>query len=187
MFHLVPYTLRCSYYFVNNLQSAYILLTYSVIHRRNLTEHYSMVCFNGLLPFTKSEKKTGGVWTNHGNYNNDVGDSVSVCVRHVFSKQTSGISVYSMCISVCAEIEQRALCRSQPTTFSWHQFFFCCGSCQKQKVRIPSLQQGPKPPALFGMTGFDLTSKTQQAWSGPADWLCLWIYTKTKEIALNIF
>lgn len=74
-------------------------------------------------------------------------------IMYVFSKQLGGRS----------SVEQRELYRSQSSIFSWHQLFFCCGSCQKQKVYIPSLQQGSKTPGLFGMTNFDLASKNQQA------------------------
>ena len=70
---------------------------------------------------------------------------------------------------MCAEVEQRASYGSQPTTFSWHQIFFCCGSCQKQKVHIPSLQRGLKPPAHSGFYRLwsniqDLTGTVRARW-----------------------
>lgn len=45
-------------------------------------------------------------------------------IMYVFSEETSGISLYSVHIPACAEVEQRTLYRYQPTISSWHSFSF---------------------------------------------------------------
>lgn len=83
------------------LSTTYLSLFQKKKYDKKYRDQHREVCLMGSFPqtraLTQSWERTAGVWTNHGNYNNQRGIlCVCVCLWLCvcFSKQTSSISVY---------------------------------------------------------------------------------------------